>query len=82
LEEFDTQFSEIYIDEEDVDVDDYILNKCNSRIKFFIKSSLEEILMSMPIDEVLATGFECDDYNQGCNQKSKEVKEWRDFILK
>jgi len=50
--------------------------------KFLIKSSLEAILMSMPIDEVLATGFECDDYNQGCNKKSKEVKEWRDNVLK
>jgi len=81
LEEFDTQFSEIYIDEEDVDVDDYILNKCNARIKSFIKSSLEEILMSMPLEEKRGEGGGIE-YPYYLVFSEQRIKKWRNNILK
>ena len=55
----------------------------------FIKSSLEAILESMPLEEkTIPLGLTPEEheeiraYNSVYNQAVKEVKEWRDFILK
>jgi len=58
----------------------------NKKYKSFIKSSLEEILMSMPLEEVKICGDKYnsmqEDINYGMNLKVKEVKEWREQTLK
>ena len=55
-----------------------------NNIKNFIKSSLEAILESMPLEEVkilprnrLSLAFE-----DGCKRKVKEVKEWKFEVMK
>lgn len=37
--EFDMQFPEIYIEEEDLEFDDRVINLCTKRVKHFIKQN-------------------------------------------
>jgi hypothetical protein len=81
LEEFEIEFPELLKDS--LHYEDCICWSCNNyrkEVKSFIKSSLEEILMSMPFKEI--DNFSNDEGIEGYNDALRKVKKWREQTLK
>ena len=60
----------------------YPLNKLRNACKNFIRQSILSIIDFISLEERIFPNRESDEYDEGWNDKTNEIKEWKESVIK